>query len=105
MKKSNPEQLGSDQTLQVVVTNSVTSLNICADGPVAIDLCGTLLPLYGTCTTSNNTPSSTTILKVTVDPLVTNYQWQYQLNGAGNWLTLGTGASASAPGGFSWPEQ
>ena len=102
LKKNNPEQFANDLTQTLTIVPSNASISICADGPVKIDVCGVNATLYGTCTTTNNTDSSPTVLKISGGGGIVSYQWQYQANG-GAWQNMGTSTTQSSPPEFdSW---
>jgi PKD domain len=78
LKKSNPEKYSNnDFKSTVVISPSLTSISICADGPISKDVCDAQPPSYGSCTVANNQPYSPTTLIATPVGTATSYSWQY----------------------------
>ena len=103
---SNPERNPITVSKQITIHPQLT-VSICADGPEKFQKSTGTVFNYGSCTTTNNTPNSTTFLKSTVNggcpPTGYIYQWQFQqINscGTGPWVSLGTASQVTAPAAF-----
>jgi hypothetical protein len=101
-KKSNPEQYGVDANVQVVIQPGLTSVSICADGPVALDKCGINSPSFGNCTESNTSNYSPTLFTAVANGTANYFSWEYsELNG--QWKSFGNGTSSTqAPSVFGF---
>ncbi|MDR7131626.1 hypothetical protein J2X69_003990 [Algoriphagus sp. 4150] len=79
-------------TYNLLVHNPLQA-SLCANGPQTIDVCGQNAPYYGSCTTTNNQPSSPTEFKVSVP---TNagcvgtytYVWHFKLFSSTSWISM-----------------
>jgi YD repeat-containing protein len=101
-KKSNPEQYGVDANIQVVIQPGLTSVSICADGPVTLDKCGINSPSFGNCTESNTSNYSPTVFTAVANGPANYFSWEYSdLNG--QWISFGNGTSSTqAPSVFGF---
>jgi hypothetical protein len=93
-KKSNPEQYGIDANIQVTIQPTLTSVSICADGPIALDKCGIDSPLFGNCTELNTTRSSPTIFTAVANGPANYFSWEYS-DLSGQWISFGNGTSST----------
>jgi hypothetical protein len=101
-KKSNAEQYGVDANIQVLIQTGLTSVTICADGPVTLDKCGINSPSFGNCTELNTSNYSPTVFTAVANGPANYFSWEYSdLNG--QWNSFGNGtASTQAPTVFGF---
>ncbi|RAW00573.1 PKD domain-containing protein [Pseudochryseolinea flava] len=100
--KSNPEY-GTAKAQKTILINAALSVSICADGPVAGDVCRGIqgADVYGSCTApANRHFSHPTQLKVNVvgncNGAMT-YRWEYRAAGSSTWATQGASQTITAP--------
>jgi hypothetical protein len=92
----NPEYGPVTRTCQVNVYPTMSG-NICADGPVLLDLCGSSQPYYESCPTFEN-QSAWSPVKLTLNlsggcPSVYIYTWKYKRTSDTTWNSLGGGTN------------
>jgi PKD repeat protein len=100
LTKQNPEYGSATASAQVTIYPAISN-DVCAAGPVKVDVCARIAPVPGSCTSGSITNSSPTTLKATAlgGCSALTYSWEVE-TAPGTWSAFASTAQASPPSAF-----